>query len=81
MLVRRLAALVSTASDGQVGPDDLTADGSLALAGVGSLALLRLIDAIETEYGVVVDLDGDVAFLDTLDGIARHLTAQGVTPV
>jgi acyl carrier protein len=74
-----LARLVAEASDGQVTADEaLAGEATLPVLGVNSLAYLRLIDAVETEYGVSLDLDGDLSYLDTLDGLARHLTGQGV---
>ena len=74
-----LARLVAEASDGQVtAAEALGGAATLPALGVNSLAYLRLIDAVETEYGVSLDLDGDLSYLDTLDGLARHLTEQGV---
>jgi len=74
-----LARLVAEASEGQVSADEaLAGDATLPALGVSSLVYLRLIDAVETEYGVSLDLDGDLSYLDTLDGLARHLAEQGV---
>ncbi|MCC5581183.1 MULTISPECIES: acyl carrier protein [Microtetraspora] len=75
MLRERLAELVSQASDGELAVADiLAADSGLPALGVTSLTYLRLIDAIESEFGCDIDLDGP--FLDTLDGLADHLTRQ-----
>ncbi|WP_067171722.1 phosphopantetheine-binding protein [Microtetraspora niveoalba] len=75
MLRERLAELVSRASDGELAAADLLAsDRSLPALGVTSLVYLRLIDAIEVEFGCDVDLDGP--FLDTLDSLAGHLAAR-----
>ncbi|WP_066937567.1 acyl carrier protein [Microtetraspora fusca] len=72
MLRERLAELVSRASGGELAAADvLASDRSLPALGVTSLVYLRLIDAIEVEFGCDVDLDGP--FLDTLDGLADHL--------
>jgi len=74
-----LARLVAEASEGQVSADEaLAGDATLPALGVSSLVYLRLIDAVETEYGVSLDLDGDLSYLDTLDGLARQLAEQGV---
>jgi acyl carrier protein len=70
----RLAELVAAASDGDVSAADaLAGTASLSDLGLSSLGLLRLIDAIEIEYGTELDLADDPAALDSLDGIAAHL--------
>lgn len=74
----RIAALVSRASDGDVTADEiLAAGGSLTALGVTSLAFLRLIDALEEEFGVLVDLDGPTLRLDGLDELVAELVRQG----
>ncbi|MBO4270188.1 phosphopantetheine-binding protein [Microbispora triticiradicis] len=75
MLRERLAELVSKASGGDLAAADvLAADCSLPALGLNSLAYLRLIDMVETEFGCDVDLDG--GYLDTLDGLAGHIAAH-----
>lgn len=77
-----LAELVAEACDGELAPDDLLAAGGtpFVVLGVGSLAQLRLLDAVEERYGVLLDLDGPTAFLDSLDALAEHLAGcHGVT--
>lgn len=66
-----LASSVRAGSTAAGGP-------SLTALGMDSLGFLRLIDAIEDEYGVELDLGGQRASLDTLDGIVAGLLAQGV---
>jgi acyl carrier protein len=78
-LRERLAAMIAAASDGEVAAGDiLDPDASLRALGLSSLGYLRLIDAIETEFGVAVDLAGDPSALDTVDGIVAQLAEQGV---
>jgi MGT family glycosyltransferase len=77
-LRRRLAELVVAACDGEVGVDQVLAAGSLVLIGVGSLASLRIIDAVETEFGLPLDIEDDPSFLDSVDGLAAHLLRQGL---
>ncbi|GIH81079.1 acyl carrier protein [Planobispora longispora] len=78
MLRRRLAELVSGASDGGLDVEEImAASGSLTALGVTSLAYLRLIDAVEEEFGV--ELDGP-AVLDTLDGLAAHIADRRAAP-
>ncbi|WP_155352262.1 acyl carrier protein [Acrocarpospora macrocephala] len=55
-LENRLAVMVAAATDDQISADDvLAARHSLAALGVTSLSLIRLVDAIEDEFGVDVD--------------------------
>jgi acyl carrier protein len=74
----RLAGLVAAACDGEVTAAEAAAAPSLALIGVNSLASLRLIDAVEREFGVVLDLDSDPAMLDSVDTLAGYLAARGI---
>ncbi|MGW0605833.1 phosphopantetheine-binding protein [Streptomyces sp. NPDC002644] len=61
-LEERLADMVSAATDGQLSAAEvLGCRASFAELGVSSLALLRLADALEEEFGLQVDL-GDPAF-------------------
>ena len=77
-LRQRIAELVVAACDGEVDVDQVLDAGSLVLIGVGSLASLRIIDAVETEFGRPLSIDDDPSFLDSVDGIAGHLLAQGL---
>jgi acyl carrier protein len=78
-LHQRLAELVATAaSDAQLTPGVVLTAPSLVLLGVNSLSTLRIIDAVEREFGIVLDLDGDADFLDSVAGIATHVTGLGV---
>jgi hypothetical protein len=77
-LRQRIAELVVTACDGEVDVDQVLGAGSLVLIGVGSLASLRIIDAVETEFGRPLSIDDDPSFLDSVDGIAEHLLGQGL---
>ncbi|WP_214103976.1 acyl carrier protein [Acrocarpospora catenulata] len=55
-LAGRLAEMVAAATDDQISPADVLAgEHSLAALGVTSLSLIRLVDAIEDEFGVDVD--------------------------
>ncbi|NRQ32585.1 acyl carrier protein [Nonomuraea sp. NN258] len=72
----RLAELVAIASDGAVTADEvLGANVPLSALGVTSIAQMRLIDAVEIEYDVLIDLTGDdAALLDDLDKLAEYVT-------
>ncbi|HET6213619.1 MAG TPA: phosphopantetheine-binding protein [Micromonosporaceae bacterium] len=75
----QLANLLAEASDGDVSAEELLiSEQSLAALGIGSLAYLRLIDAAESRFGVRLDLDDDLSFLDSLDSLTKHLAALGV---
>ncbi|WEH34004.1 acyl carrier protein [Streptomyces sp. AM 4-1-1] len=79
VLRSRVAALIARVSDGELTETEiLAAGGSLTALGVTSLTFLRLIDAVEEEFGVMFDLDGPTPFMDDLDGLVNHLEEQGV---
>lgn len=73
----RIAELVSEATGGEVKAVDVLAGGSMIALGVDSLGLLRLVDAIELEYGVEIDLNRPGRPLDTLDDLVALLAAAG----
>ncbi|MFC9328529.1 acyl carrier protein [Kitasatospora sp. NPDC057015] len=77
-----LAALAADACDGEPSATELLAAAStpFVLLGVGSLAQLRLLDAVESTYGVYFDLAGPNGFPGSLDALAENLVAEhGVT--
>ncbi len=69
----RIAELVAEATAGEVSAADALAGGSLVALGVDSLGLLRLVDAIELEYGVEVELNVAGRPVDTLDDLVALL--------
>ena len=67
-----LADMIADASDGEVSAAQaLAGDHSLTALGLTSLALIRLIDAIEDTFGV--DLGPDMLSYDRFDALASHL--------
>jgi acyl carrier protein len=74
----RLAELVSAVSDNLITAEEaLAATGPLTALGLSSLAQMRLIDAVETEFGVRIDLAGDdIDVLDDLDALTALVTAD-----
>ncbi|AOS63969.1 hypothetical protein [Actinoalloteichus hymeniacidonis] len=46
--------------------------------GFSSLSFLQLVDALETRYGVYVDLEGDTRFLGRVSGIVGFLREQNI---
>lgn len=76
-LRQRVAGLVSEATGGQVAVADLLAGDSMIALGLDSLGLLRLVDAIELEYGVEVDLQAPGRGLDTLDDLVALVADAG----
>ncbi|MBO3751363.1 acyl carrier protein [Streptosporangiaceae bacterium NEAU-GS5] len=77
MLRERVAELVSVASGGDLAvPDILAADCTLPALGVTSLTYIRLIDAIEDEFGVDLDLVTDPGAIDTLDGLVTYIAGH-----
>jgi len=78
-LANEIAELVGAATDGEVSPAEALAENdSLARLGVGSLAYLRLIEAVERRFGVTLDIEADLSYLDTIEALAKWLRAQGV---
>lgn len=74
----RLAELVSTASDGEVCVRDTAAHAvPFHHLGVTSLAQLRLIDAVEREFGVEIEIWEEGA-LESLQALELHLASRGV---
>jgi acyl carrier protein len=76
-LRRQVAELVASACAGQPSAEEAERADSLAVAGVSSLDSLRIIDAVEREFNVILRIDEDPDFLDSVDGIAAHLVEQG----
>ncbi|WP_431911725.1 acyl carrier protein [Micromonospora carbonacea] len=72
----RIAAMVSEATGGDVSAVDVLDGGSLTALGVDSLGLLRLVDALELEYGVEVELTAPGQRVDTVDDLVA-IVAQG----
>jgi acyl carrier protein len=79
-LRRRLAELVALACDGELGVEEILGADSLVLLGITSLTSLRIIDAVESEFDVLLDLEQDPAFLDSVGGLARWLLEHGSRP-
>ncbi|ROR46081.1 phosphopantetheine binding protein [Kitasatospora cineracea] len=74
----RVAESVARACDGAVGAAEVLASTeSLAALGVGSLALLRLADAVEDEFGVLLDLGDGALHTDGFDGLVAQLLRLG----
>ncbi|UJW29805.1 acyl carrier protein [Saccharothrix sp. AJ9571] len=78
-LQTRIAELTAEASGGTLSASGaLTGSESLTQQGLTSLSYLRLIDAIETEYGIYVDLEEATGRLGTVEKIAEYVREQGV---
>ncbi|WP_449065482.1 acyl carrier protein [Planomonospora algeriensis] len=71
----RLAEMVASASDGAITAGEaLAAEVPLTALGFTSLAQMRLIDAVESEFGIEFDLSSaGIGALDDLDALERHL--------
>lgn len=78
-LHRELADLVVEASDGQISAAEALAEEPepLGLLGLTSLGFVRLIQAVESRYGVVVEMDDDLSALDTVPALADYLRERG----
>lgn len=75
-----LADAVADATDGAVSADGVCDPGvSLTDLGMDSLGFLRLIDAIESEYGIEIAFDGAEAVPDTIEAFVERLV-RGSAP-
>ncbi|MGW2474053.1 acyl carrier protein [Streptomyces sp. NPDC001665] len=73
----RLAGLISDAMDGQLAAAEiLNARGTLTELGVSSLALLRIADTLEDEYGIELDLADPAFYQESIDSLAAKLVAE-----
>ncbi|AWS45505.1 acyl carrier protein [Streptosporangium sp. 'caverna'] len=71
-----IAGMISTACEGRLTPEEiLGSDISLSALGVTSLAVLRLIDAVEERFDVLLDLGGSAAYLDSFPLLVGHVDA------
>ena len=69
-----LARTIAQCCDGAITAEEiLVADCTLAALGADSLALVRFIDAVESELQILVELDGDLWMRD-LDSIAGYVS-------
>ncbi|ACZ89546.1 acyl carrier protein [Streptosporangium roseum] len=76
-LAARIAGMISTACDGRLTSEEILASGtSLSALGVTSLALLRLIDAVEDEFDVTLDLGGGAPYLDSFPLLVGYVAAR-----
>lgn len=78
-LYHRVADLAVTASDGSL-PLDVVLAGRTTFAdlGMSSLSFLRLIDALENEFGIYIDLEEAAGTLTTVGGLLRYMESQGI---
>jgi acyl carrier protein len=76
-----LARTIAQCCDGAISAEEiLVADCTVAAMGVDSLALVRFIDAVESELHVLVELDGDLWMRD-LDSIAGYVSGLLAPPL
>lgn len=71
----RLAELISAATGGDVGVDDVLGGTSILNLGVDSLGMLRLVDAIDMEWGVEVEFDSPDHEIETVDDLVELVSA------
>jgi len=76
-LTQVIARMVTRASSGSISEEQAAAPNTnLTEQGLSSLDYLKLIDAIEIELGVYIDLEGDIGFLTSVEGIAEYVRLQ-----
>lgn len=80
LLAEQTAELVAIASEGVVSRSKALEPGlTFAEQGLASLAFLRLIDALETRFGVYFDLEDESYPLNSLESLVKYMVDQGVT--
>lgn len=73
----RIEAVIVAASEGKVSAEKLHAvQGDLIKAGLDSLQILAVIMGLESEFGIVIDVNEDASFLMNLSTIAAFVEAQ-----
>lgn len=76
-LTQTIARLVARASAGSISEEQAVCpDTNLTEQGMSSLDYLKLIDALELELGVYIDLEADLAFMTSVQGITEYVSAQ-----
>lgn len=80
-LKNQIAELVAAVTDGEV-PADVALSGGLPLTSLGltSLGFVRLVDAVEAQYGVALAEDGNLWEVDALDRIVDRILATRPVP-
>jgi acyl carrier protein len=77
-LHRQIAEAVVAACDDEISLQAVLAEqNSLMALGVTSLAYMRLIELMESQYGVYIDLDAEMP--DTVADFAQRLSDAGVS--
>lgn len=73
----RVEAVIIAASEGKVSEEKLRAtEGDLIKAGLDSLQILGVIMGLESEFGIIVDVNEDASFLANVTTIAAFVEAQ-----
>jgi acyl carrier protein len=81
-LVSRVADLVTQATDGSISLEAASKEGvTFAEIGMSSLAYLRLIDAVENEFGIYIDLEEAAGKVNTARGIVDYMIDHGTSSV
>lgn len=74
---QRLAELIFEACDREVPVERIAASAEpLSTLGIGSLAMLRLVDAVEDEYGIFVDAEDFFSAAGDLGSLADWLSGR-----
>jgi len=73
--VRRVVPLVEAAAEGFLAGHEIPPDVSLRALGLGSMGFLRLIDALEAEFGIELDI-AELSAQDTVIAIAGLVDAR-----
>jgi acyl carrier protein len=76
-LTQTIGRLIARASAGSISEEQAASPGiNLTEQGMTSLDYLKLIDSLELDLGIYIDLEADLAFMTSPQGIVDYVSAQ-----
>ena len=76
-ILERVEAVIVVASEGNVTAQALRdANGSLMDAGLDSMQILAVIMGLESEFGIIIDVNEDASFIASTATITEFVTNQ-----
>ena len=76
-ILERVEAVIVVASEGNVTAQSLRdANGSLMDAGLDSMQILAVIMGLESEFGIIIDVNEDASFIASTATITEFVTNQ-----
>jgi acyl carrier protein len=76
-IMHRIENVIAVAANGEVTAQNLReAGGSLSDAGLDSMQILAVIMGLESEFGIVIDVNQDASFLMNTSTLAAFVAEQ-----